>query len=917
MARASLETYRQRRDFNRTPEPPGAPSAGRSGPLLFVAQQHAARRLHYDFRLELDGVLRSWPIPKGPSYDPTEKRLAVQTENHPLDYATFEGEIPRGQYGAGQVIVWDAGLYGAEIDGQPCFDRPEAEQHLRRGLERGKLSLVLHGRKLRGGWTLVRKQGNEWLFLKQEDAFADPEREVLVEDASVLSGLTLDDLKAGRRPDPTPFEALIPSAVGLREARRRGVPLSLAPMLPTPTRRAFSHPDWLFEPKLDGYRVLAHLGAGRIRLISRRGLEVTDRYPWLVDELARQPLDGAVLDGEIVALDEDGRPSFQSLQNLVADQAARLHYYVFDLVQLDGFDLRGVPLEQRRRLLDARLARSEQVRPVEPFPHDGETIYAAALANGLEGMVAKRRDSRYEAGRRSSCWLKVKSVLTDELVIGGYTRGTGARARTFGALLLGTVDPASGKLSYVGQVGSGFDDSLLDELRGRLEGLRAERSPFNGPLPSGGRWGNRRKGEPTWVRPELVAEVKFAEWTRDGLLRAPVFLRLREDKAPSEVRLVELAEPPAPPTTAHFADHGSADSQQTLLVESEQVVEQLQMKGDKLVVEVAGHQVALSNLDKVFWPAQADQPALTKRDLAIYLATVAPFLLPHLRDRPLTLVRYPNGISGPHFYQRHPEQPPPFVRTVRLHSDQRGDAEHLLCSNLATLLWLAQIADLELHSWYSRVTAEGDAAGLPTSFDGSPAGIEASVLNYPDFVVFDLDPYLYSGSERPGAEPELHRAGFERACEAALLLKEQLDQLKLSSFVKTTGRTGLHVYVPITRRLPYDATHAIAETLTRHLASLHPERLTTEWAVKRRTGKLFLDYNQNARGKTLASIYSPRVLPSAAVSMPLRWDELGKVYPTDFTILSAPERLRAVGDLWAGILESKQDLGGLLAGEAA
>jgi bifunctional non-homologous end joining protein LigD len=292
-------------------------------------------------------------------------------------------------------------------------------------------------------------------------------------------------------------------------------------------------------------------------------------------------------------------------------------------------------------------------------------------------------------------------------------------------------------------------------------------------------------------------------------------------------------------------------------------------------------------------------------------------LLPHFRDRPLTLVRYPSGISGPHFYQRHPEQPPPFVQTVRLHSDQRGDAEHLLCSNLATLLWLAQIADLELHSWYSRVTAEGDAAGLPTSFDGSPARIEASVLNYPDFVVFDLDPYLYSGSERPGAEPELHRAGFERACEAALLLKEQLDQLKLSSFVKTTGRTGLHVYVPITRRLPFDATHAIAETIARHLASLHPERLTTEWAVKRRTGKLFLDYNQNARGKTLASIYSPRVLPSAAVSMPLRWDELGKVYPTDFTILSAPERLREVGDLWAGILESKQDLGGLLDGQAA
>jgi bifunctional non-homologous end joining protein LigD len=344
------------------------------------------------------------------------------------------------------------------------------------------------------------------------------------------------------------------------------------------------------------------------------------------------------------------------------------------------------------------------------------------------------------------------------------------------------------------------------------------------------------------------------------------------------------------------------------------VIEQLRQPGGRLVLDVAGHELVLTNLDKVFWPGCGEQRGLTKRDLAIYLATVEPLVLPHLRDRPLTLVRYPNGLAGTHFYQRHPPQsPPPFVETVQLHADRGGrDAEHLLCNNLPTLLWLAQIANLELHTWYSRVSADDDGVGLPTTFADSAAALDASVLSYPDMVVFDLDPYLYAGTEGPGDEPQLHREGFARTAEAALQLKELLDSLALRAYVKTSGRTGLHVFVPILRRLDYNATHAVGETFARHLAEQHPDRLTTEWMVQRRAGRVFLDYNQNARGKTLAAIYSPRVSPWAAVSMPLRWDELDRVYPTDFTILSAAERLRSVGDLWSDILVAKQDLSALV-----
>ena len=860
--------------------------------------------MHYDFRLEADGVLKSWPIPNGPSYKHGERRLAVMTEDHPLDYATFEGVIPKGEYGGGEVIVWDCGIYAPEDHGKPCFDRDRAERLVRRGIEDGRLGIFLQGHKLRGGWTLVHTEDKNWLFLKKDDSFASDSHDVLLEDRSVLSGLTIEDLKGGRLPPPKKASLLLEPA-NATGARKSELLRGLSPMLPSLADRAFSNPNWLFEPKLDGYRVIATVEGNDVRLSSRRGLDCTNEYPWLVEALRQQPYRDAVFDGEIVALDESGKPSFQLLQNRLSEPRPFLLYYAFDLLYRDGYDLRGVTLEQRKGLLRNSLIPAERVRMVDTYAEDGIGLYEAARQTGMEGIVAKRRDSRYETGRRSDSWLKIKATHSDEFVIGGYTAGSGSRSDTFGSLVVGYYKDGASKLTYVGHAGSGFDDRTLKSVFDRLQRLRTEDNPFDAEVPKVGMWRRPGKAEGpiTWVKPDLVAQVKFAERTSDGILRAPVFLGIRDDKAARDVVSVETVAPPEETKTAATTPNDD-------LVE-----ELLNHTGDKLTLKVNDFEIALSNLNKVFWPAHGDQRALTKRDLIVYFARVSPYLLPHTNDRPLTLVRFPNGINGGHFYQKHYEQGlPPFVETTVLYSDQnKGDGEYIRINNLPTLIWLGQLADIELHTWYSRVDASGDAQGLPTMFSGSLENMHQSVLNYPDFVVFDLDPYLYSGKEARGAEPELHPEGFAATSQAALWLKEMLDGLGLTSFVKTTGKTGLHIYVPIVRTLDYHATHSVSETLARYLAQEHPREVTIEWAVDKRKGKVFADYNQNVRGKTLASIYSPRVLPWAAVSMPLRWEEVGKgVFPTDFTILTAPDRLQQVGDLWAGILEAKHDLAGLL-----
>ncbi len=610
-----------------------------------------------------------------------------------------------------------------------------------------------------------------------------------------------------------------------------------------------------------------------------------------------------------MALDERGRPSFQALQqrlNLTrsedirrAEEQVPVFYYVFDLLYLDGYDLRHAPLVNRKSLLRRVLLPTGRIFLTEHFEQDGETAYQAALANGLEGVMAKRKDSQYEPGRRSSHWLKIKATLTDEFVIGGYLQGQGGRSKSFGSLLLGQFDNKH-RLAYTGNVGSGFDDRTLADLRERLDALQSDKSPFGEkislPAPI------------TWVRPEMVAEVKFAERTHDGRLRTPVFLRLREDKPPHQVHPEPVVAPPAPASSPASRRDDLASEKDV-----ESVLEQLDNKADKLILKLQGAKIPLNNLNKRLWQAAEERHALTKRDLITYLARVSPYALPHLRDRPLTLVRYPDGIEGGRFFQKHWEwELPEFVSAVQLYTEQEGDQEYLTCDNLPTLIWLGQLADIELHTWYSRVNPQPDGHHLTTDFAGSLQNIESSLLNYPDFIVFDLDPYIYSGMESRGEEPELNRKAFKKTCEVALWLKELLDSLSLSSFVKTTGKTGLHVYAPILRQFDYDAVRSTCETIGGFLMREHPKDITMEWTVGRRTGKVFFDHNQNVRGKTLASIYSPRASPEASVSTPVLWEELGDVYPTDFTILSLPDRLARMGDLWSGILDGKRDLRQLL-----
>ncbi len=898
----TLRQYEEKRDFGGTSEPAPGAAAIRPGAPAFVVQKHAASRLHYDFRLEFGGALKSWAVPKGPSLDNAEKRLAVLVEDHPLDYASYEGVIGHGNYGAGQVIVWDTGVYTPDEGGFSWNDRQDAERRMEAGFAAGKLSFTLRGRKLRGSWTLVRttRSPNEWLLIKHKDAEADAQRDVLGDGKSVLSGLTVEQLQAGRLPDPS-----LGGDASFGKAAR--MPRTIKPMLAQAVDGPFSAQGWLFEPKLDGFRIAAYLQDGSVRLLSRTGKDMTRNFPDIAGDLAVLPHREMILDGEVAALDANGVPNFLLLQNNAGTprvegaaahrSAAPVAFYPFDILYLDGRDLRQAPLRQRHRVLNAAVAPSERVRFVERVEAEGEAFFRAAEQLGLEGVMAKRLDSRYEAGQRSRDWLKIKRSLSQEFVIAGYTQGEGERASSFGAIALGYY--AEGALTYAGRAGSGFSQQTLQSALDALRPLRTDKCPFPSEPDD-------LKGlSVTWVRPEVVAQVKFSMWTEDGVLRSPVFLGLRDD-VPARAVAREATKPAAAvvPPPAGIGVRAAS-------LEAVEQIRRIQRDGH---LEVGGHRVRVTNMDKALWPKADGRAEVTKRDMLAYYAQVAPCLLPHLRDRPLTMTRYPNGVTGGSFYQKHWEHDlPPFVETTRVFSStNEGDVDYIMVNNLPTLLWLAQLADIELHPWFSRTSAEPDGTRLTERFTGSKEELRASALNYPDFIVFDLDPYIYSGEEGAGEEPELNRRAFAKAGEAALALKELLDQLSLSSFLKTSGKTGLHVYVPILREYDYSITRKACELIGKFLLRQRPRDLTMDWSVGKRAGKIFLDHNMNVMGKNMASAYSLRPLPGAPVSMPLRWGELGKVYPSDFTIWSAPERLADAGDLWADILDAKHDLRRLL-----
>jgi bifunctional non-homologous end joining protein LigD len=876
MAKGALSEYSAKRTFTATPEPPPAVHALGSGPLLFVVQQHSATRLHYDFRLECDGVLKSWAVPRGPTLDRNEKRLAVQTEDHPYDYGSFEGVIP--------VIVWDCGVYSPDEDGATWFhDRAQAEREVREGLAKGKLSVLLCGEKLKGSFALVRtKEANQWLLIKHKDRFVAT-ADITTQDRSVLSGMRVGEIKflpVGRMP----ATQLAPA--GKLEA----MPATLSPMLAEAGDAPFNRADWVWEPKLDGYRVLAFIDERGVKLRSRRGIELADKFPRLVADLQKQSAAGMILDGELVAFDAAGKPSFGALQDraqlktereiAAADLTTPVVYCCFDLLHFAGIDLRKSPYRDRRRYLAQCLLPSPLVQLVHTMD-DGIALSAAAIASGFEGVVGKRKDSRYEAGRRSTSWLKVKPTQSADFVIGGFTRGKGSRA-PLGAVLVGYWD--EDKLQYASHVGSGFDDRTLAQVKSRLEPLAIKRCPFvetpelNGPT--------------VWVEPSTVAEVSFQSWTDDDHLRAPVFLRLRDDVEAHSVRRAAAA----PAESGPIAD----------------IVSQLATRKNAFTLAVGSHRIKLTNLDRVYWPADEARKldAMTKRDLLVYLAQVSPYMLPHLADRPLTMIRMPEGIRGQRFFQKHWEQDKPaVVESITVFSGSKDEQhDYLLCNNLPTLLWLAQSGTLEFHVWHSRAKLGADATSKGTDYSSTLESLEESVLNYPDYVLFDLDPYIYSGHEAKGAEPELNTVAFEKGKEVAFWLRELLTSMSLEPIVKTSGKTGLHVFVPIRRTLDFDAARHVSELVGRHLMRLHPKDITLEWSIPKRTGKIFMDYNMNVRGKTLNVAYSPRGETGAPVSMPLTWEELAGAHPLDFTMANSPQRLSETGDRWANALTRKQNI---------
>lgn len=880
-----LATYRAKRDPGRTPEPFGE-AVDSQGPLRFVVQQHAARRLHWDLRLEWEGVLLSWAVPQGPSYDTADKRLAVQTEDHPLEYSDFEGVIPKGEYGGGAMIVWDHGRWTPLEDPSP-------------GLEKGKLLFELHGYKLRGRWTLVKmkKTQRDWLLIKERDEWAQAGgREVPQE--SVFSGLTVEELAQASEA----ADALRAKLAASGAPRRAVDAAKTRPMLAETSEKAFSRKGWLFELKYDGYRVLAsrhaeESGRAHAELRYRSGLDSSHLFPEIARAVRSLPVQDLLIDGEVVVLDETGKPSFQRLQ-----KRAQLHrsgdiargavehpatYFVFDLLAGEGFDLRSLPLAQRKALLAELLPPAGPVRYADHVEERGEDLYRAVREAGAEGVVGKRADSAYVTGR-SDKWLKVRAEHEEDFVVVGYTLPKGLRSG-LGALHLAAYD-TDGRLVYAGRAGTGFTASSAEETAAKLDKHRRATPPCDGPTPKG--------KEHVWVEPKYVAVVRYLERTNDGQLRHPVFVRLRTDKKPEECLLPPAArgleieasstsEPsahpplrgkektgePASTKASRRAAHGTATPSSPSRggwAEGSRVEEGPASRGGSNRV------VRFSNLTKIFWPDEG----YTKGDLIEYYRAISPWLLPYLRDRPLVMTRYPDGIRGKNFFQKDaPLGTPEWVRTESIWSeDTQRDIDYFICNDLETLLHLANLATIPLHLWASRLEA----------------------IEHPDWVILDLDP---------------KEAPFAHVIEMARAAHALCDDIGLPCYAKTSGSSGLHVLVPLGGQLDYGQTVQLAEVLARVLVATKPEISTVERVVQRRGGKVYVDYLQNGHGKLLVSPFCVRPVEGARVSMPLRWSEItAKLDPKQFTIKTAVARMEKLGeDPLRPVLTTKPKLAAVLA----
>lgn len=849
----NLDKYRAKRSADRTAEPFGATVAtpGAKGGL-FVIQKHAARRLHWDLRLEMDGVLRSWAVPRGVSIDPQDKRMAVETEDHPIEYVDFEGIIPDGNYGAGPMIVWDRGVYLEHI---PMGD----------GYRDGKLLFELRGHKLRGVWTLVRTaggDGKQWLLIKKPDGGSVLANMPPPDETSVLSGLTIEQVQQGfdRAAEIRRELAALGPSSGVR--RERVDPSRVQPMLASTHAAPMSREGWFFELKYDGYRVIACTSDRAGTLHYRSGLETSAAFPEITRTLAALPYGHLVIDGEIVVLDADARPNFSRLQKRAllgrsrdVETAMREHpviLYAFDLLGFEDCDLRGLPLRERKRLLAALLPSAGAVRFADHIERDGLGLWRHVEALGLEGMVAKRADAPYTAGR-GDAWLKIRIEHTADLVVVGFTDPEGSRPH-LGSLHLARHDGTG--LVYSGKVGSGFDDAMLKTLRSRLDGTEIE-TPVCSGAPVGARGSH-------WVTPTFAAEIRFKHVTDDGMLRHPVFLRIRDDKPLHDCVL-------APET---FADQAPATTAED--IDAEAALAAADLEAPIVSSDVPGvHRVVISNPDKPFWP----DDGYRKRDLVGFYREVAPWLLYYLRDRPLVLTRYPDGIAGKSFFQKNaPPYVPAWLRTKTMWSEHaQREIEYFVCDEVDAIAYVANLATIPLHVWGSRLQD----------------------LAHPDWCILDLDP-------KGAPFPDVVRIAFR--------IRDLCEEIGMVPYLKTSGSTGLHVLLPLGRTCTFDQCRQLGEVLAQVICSELPDIATVERHIPSRRGRVYVDFGQNGHGRLLVAPLSLRPLPRAPVSTPLMWHELHEnLNQHDFNMATVPRRLAEIGDPLRPVLDGRPDLNAVLA----
>ncbi len=900
-----LIKYKEKRNFKETPEPTGGKPDTEK--LRFVIQKHDASHLHYDFRLEMEGVLKSWAVPKGPSTDPSIKRLAMMVEDHPYDYRNFEGIIPSG-YGAGTVIVWDEGFYEmADSDGK---NKKEQEKELLKGIKAGKLHFVMHGKKMKGEYALVKTHGrgeNAWLLFKVKNKYISTD-DITLKDKSVISHKTLAqvektttnfygskkgkeasikskkenllnkraDVKAsseGNKKEVKKKEH--PQAIENDKGIRAKFPVKLSPMLATLVDKPFDAEGWLYEVKWDGYRTIALCNKDKVEMRSRNDKSFNEKFYPVTNALRALNLQ-AVIDGEVVVLDNNGQSNFGSLQNWRSEADGEIIFYAFDILWANGKNLMQLPLIERKEILKQIINGEGIIRLSESFNVGGIKFFETIKKMGLEGMIAKRTDSQYTPGVRTKEWLKIKANKRQEMVIGGYTRNDDT-SKSFSSLLVGVYD--NGRLHYTGKVGTGFNDKMQKEMMKQFKPLIIKTPPFT-EVPDINKPSRFRPNPPnasvTWLKPELVCEVSFTEMTTDGIMRHPSFEAMRIDKKPKDVKkdkpvainkiATNIKKQKTVSDKAVIASEKIKTKTKNILtpVGKQDRKTFLNPTDETQVRKINGHEIKFNNLSKIYWPKEK----ITKRDMLNYYYQVAPYILPYLKDRPQSMNRHPNGINGESFYFKDVTgTAPEWIETFLYKSEADNRVrKYLVAKDEASLLYMATLGCIEMNPWHSKVQSE----------------------DYPDWCIIDLDP----------AENT-----FNQVIEAAVITKDILESMGAVSYVKTSGSTGIHVYIPLGAKYTYDQSKEFARTIATLVHQEIPKFTSIERIVKNRKGKMYIDFLQNRPQATVAAPYSLRPKPGATVSMPLHWDEVKKgLKMTDFNIYNALDRIKSEGDLFKPVL---------------